>query len=77
MKYNLLFILQSKYVQFDYFCENSKNGILKRGLLPTLSDFNYQLKYELDAGLVNRTTIPMEELEAVYLCSEVISSLCD
>ncbi|CAD8145032.1 unnamed protein product [Paramecium octaurelia] len=68
---------ESKYVEFNYFCENSKNGILKRGLLPTLSDFNYQLKYELDAGLVNRTTIPIEELEAVYLCSEVISQLCD
>ncbi|CAD8176850.1 unnamed protein product [Paramecium pentaurelia] len=68
---------KSNYVEFDYFCENSKSGILKRGLLPTLSDFNYQLKYELDNGLINRTIIPMEELEAVYLCSEVISSLCD
>lgn len=48
-----------------------------RGLFPTLSDFNYQLKYELDTGLTNRTTIPMEELEAVYLCSDVISILCD
>ncbi|CAD8110257.1 unnamed protein product [Paramecium primaurelia] len=67
----------SNYVEFDYFCENSKDGILKRGLLPTLSEFNYQLKYELDTGLTNRTIIPIEELEAVYLCSEVISSLCD
>lgn len=35
------------------------------------------MKYELDTGLVNRSEIPKEELEAVYFCSDVISILCD
>ncbi|CAD8124629.1 unnamed protein product [Paramecium sonneborni] len=66
----------SKYYDFDYFCSNSQNGILKLGLRASLTNFNTILKTELSINFPNsRKLPPKEELEAVYLCSDIISEI--
>lgn len=66
----------SKYYDFDYFCLNSQNGILKLGLRASLTNFNNILKTELSINFPNtRKLPPKEELEAVYLGSDIISEI--
>ncbi|CAD8209664.1 unnamed protein product [Paramecium octaurelia] len=66
----------SKYYDLDYFCQNSQNGILKLGLRASLTNFNNILKTELDINFpTTRKSPPKEELEAVYLGSDVISEI--
>ncbi|CAD8119311.1 unnamed protein product [Paramecium sonneborni] len=74
-KNNLCILLNgTKYFDFEYFCYNSQNGILKIGLIPTLNGFSNLLKNELDLDFpTSRTVAPQEELEAVYLFSDIIS----
>ncbi|CAD8120416.1 unnamed protein product [Paramecium sonneborni] len=76
-KSNLCLLLNSsKYFDFDYFCNHSQNGILKLGLIPTLNAFSNLLKNELDLDFpTSRTVAPLEELEAVYFCSDIISTI--
>ncbi|CAD8123039.1 unnamed protein product [Paramecium sonneborni] len=66
----------SKYYDFDYFCSNSQNGILKLGLRASLTNFNSILKNELSINFPStRKQPPKEELEAVYLCSDIITEI--
>ncbi|CAK81278.1 unnamed protein product (macronuclear) [Paramecium tetraurelia] len=66
----------SKYYDLDYFCQNSQNGILKLGLRASLTNFNNILKTELDIDFpTTRKYPPKEELEAVYLGSDIISEI--
>ncbi|CAK64796.1 unnamed protein product (macronuclear) [Paramecium tetraurelia] len=66
----------SKYYDFDYFCPNSQNGVLKLGLTAALTNFNNILKTELSINFPStRKLPPKEELEAVYLCSDIISEI--
>ncbi|CAD8123035.1 unnamed protein product [Paramecium sonneborni] len=66
----------SKYYDFDYFCSNSQNGILKLGLRASLTNFNSILKNELSINFQSYRNQPSkEELEAVYLCSDIIHEI--
>ncbi|CAD8101618.1 unnamed protein product [Paramecium primaurelia] len=76
---NLCLLLNStKYFDFEYFCYNSQNGILKLGLIPTLNAFSNILKSELEIDFPSSRTIPpKEELEAVYFCSDIVSTITE
>ncbi|CAD8145034.1 unnamed protein product [Paramecium octaurelia] len=66
----------SKYYDFDYFCPNTQNGVLKLGLTAALTNFNNILKTELSINFPStRKLPPKDELEAVYLCSDIISEI--
>ncbi|CAD8206616.1 unnamed protein product [Paramecium octaurelia] len=76
-KNNLCLLLNStKYFDFDYFCYNSQNGILKLGLITTLNSFSNILKDQLEIDFpMSREIPPKEELEAVYFCSDIVSTI--
>lgn len=75
---NLCLLLNAtEYVEFDYFCQRSKNGVLKFGLIPALNDFKNQLKSEMELGFKSRASAPLEEMEAIFLCSDAISKLAE